>query len=114
MSASDTLWAMTGLGVVILGGYVAYQATRDRQQPQQQANQSPLVAAGANAAAATQAGATTGYNYTISPSAHSTSPADVVRLAAATQGVISAGLGSVLAPVLAPINAVGGWIGGLI
>lgn len=116
MTASDTLWAIAGVGAVLVGGYAVYTLTqqRDNRQTTTVSNQTPLVAAGATAAAATQAGGLSGYNYIISPSAYSTSPKDILDLASATQGVISAGLGSILTPVLAPVNALGEWVRGLI
>jgi len=116
MTASDTLWAMTGLGAVILGGFVVWslQQQKTTQQTTTTPSQSPLVAAAAAAATGTTQGGTRGYNYTITPQAYSTSPTDVFKLAQTTQDVISAGVGSALAPVLAPINALGGWVGGLI
>lgn len=115
MSASDTLWAITALGAVALGGYVVWSLQQQKTtQPSPTPSQSPLVAAAAAAASGTTQGGTRGYNYTVTPTAYSTSPADVFRLAQTTQDVISSGVGSALAPVLAPINALGGWVGGLI
>lgn len=115
MSASDTLWAVAGVGAVALGAYVVW-SLQQKQTTQQTTtpSQSPLVAAAAAAGSGSLQGGTQGYNYIISPKAYSTSPSDVLNLAQATQSVISAGLGSALAPVLAPINALGGWVGGLI
>jgi len=115
MSASDTLWAIAGVGAVALGGYVVWSLQQnDAQKTVTPSSQSPLVAAAAAAATGTTQGGIRGYNYTITPQAYSTSPNDVLHLAQTTQDVISAGVGSALAPILAPINALGGWVGGLI
>lgn len=114
MSADDILWAAATLGGVVVAGYVAYELLH-KDDATKQPTYVSLVPSGIQAAAnGTVQGSTRGYNYEISPSSWSTDTSSVLNLAEVTQGVISSGIGGFLAPVLAPVNALGGYLGGLL